>query len=169
LWIGVDVFFVLSGFLIGRILLRQVRNGRVDYRGFYVRRVARIVPAYYLVLTVAAIVLSRLPTFAPLYATLSSRDLVAGGLKDALFLNNYLRSGPDVMGWAWSLCVEEHFYLVLPVFLSMLFRISPRSRLAVVALLPLLLCSAAPYREPRSCYGTTSAFNRTHSDGLLSA
>jgi peptidoglycan/LPS O-acetylase OafA/YrhL len=171
LWFGVDMFFVLSGFLIGRIVLRQVRLGHLDYRGFYVRRAARIIPAYYLVLVVAVVVLSRCAAFAPLYGTLSRAALLRGGLKDAVFLNNYLRGGPEVMGWAWSLSVEEHFYLVLPLFLRMLFRVSSPIRLVVMLVLPLfplLIRAGAFLANPGvQLWDGMNFFSHTRCDGLL--
>ena len=60
-WFSVDVFFVLSGFLIGRILMRQLQQGWVSFQVFYVRRVFRVFPVYYLVLTVSVLFLSSIP------------------------------------------------------------------------------------------------------------
>jgi peptidoglycan/LPS O-acetylase OafA/YrhL len=138
-WSGVDVFFVLSGFLIGRILVTQlVRDGGIGWRGFYLRRVLRIFPAYYLVLTVAVWVLARFDVGNLLFFTgaRSWRELAAGVWTDYLFVGNYVApTRPNVMSWAWSLCVEEHFYLVLPALLALTFRArTVGARLALLGL-----------------------------------
>src|SRR6516164_6968230 len=67
-----------------------------------------------------------------------------------LYLGNYSRT-TEVMGWAWSLCVEEHFYLIFPTILVLLFRFSPRIRLVgllILALLPLAIRTIAFIDDP---------------------
>lgn len=118
-WIGVDLFFVLSGFLIGGLLLSELaRHGRLDVPRFLVRRGLKLYPPYY-VFIVGLIVLPAV------------KVAVRGG--DALdrlsheffrywpnlaFLQNYVGDSPA--GHSWSLSVEEHFYLLLPVALLIL-------------------------------------------------
>lgn len=108
-WIGVQLFFVLSGFLITGVLLAT--KGREGYfRAFYVRRVLRIFPLYYLFLVTVCFVLPHVPG-APEFLT-------ADPWKNALFwvyLGNWTREGADVLGSCWSLSVEEQFYLVWPL------------------------------------------------------
>jgi peptidoglycan/LPS O-acetylase OafA/YrhL len=104
-WMGVDLFFVLSGYLIGR----QVFATREDLplgarlRTFWVKRWTRTLPLYFVVLG----------TYAFLKPWVFGAPFVGGGWSYALFLQNY---GPlkDFVQ-SWSLCVEEHFYLVLPL------------------------------------------------------
>jgi peptidoglycan/LPS O-acetylase OafA/YrhL len=167
LWIGVDIFFVLSGFLIGRMLLVELQQGRIDFRGFYIRRVARIFPAYYLVLTVALIGFFTL-------STISRTDLLRAALANYLYISNYVpgHASPNFMGWAWSLCVEEHFYLLFPVLLTALFGCcGRRGRLAVLAafpLLPLAARAAAFVRQPGTVLWNDMHWQtHTHCDGLL--
>ncbi len=171
LWSGVDAFFVLSGFLIGRILLLQGRDGVLDYRGFYVRRFARIVPAYWVALTIAVVVLSRFPAFAPLYGSRSVAELLRAAIPNYLFVNNYVRGEIDVMGWAWSLCVEEHFYLVLPIVLSLLRPPASRRTLLVLALLPVAPLAARAleyYTQPNvRLWDGLNFYSHTRCDGLL--
>lgn len=113
-WVGVDVFFVLSGFLIGTQLFKEVsRTGRVDLRSFYLRRAFRIFPAFFVVLGFYAI----FPAFrdAPTMQSVWSF---------ATFTVNFdfdPRIG-RAFTQAWSLCVEEHFYLVLPLLVLLLHR-----------------------------------------------
>ena len=115
-WVGVDVFFALSGFLITRILLAS-RESPHYYGSFYVRRALRIFPLYYAVLGVLLAV--------GLLA--ASRGIGLGDLTphqlsyiwiNALYLSNFalafLRSNVIPLDISWSLAVEEQFYLVYP-------------------------------------------------------
>ncbi|HEX8698200.1 MAG TPA: acyltransferase, partial [Myxococcaceae bacterium] len=103
-WMGVNLFFVLSGYLIGR----QVFATREDLplgarlRTFWVKRWTRTLPLYFLVLGVYA-----------LKPWVLGTPFVGGGWEYALFLQNYAPLQDFVQ--SWSLCVEEHFYLVLPL------------------------------------------------------
>ena len=109
--IGVDLFFVISGFLITLLLLRERRrNGSISLRAFYVRRCWRILPAY-LVFLGALFVLSVFGV-----VDLTERDW-AGALT---YTVNFRPGTSWVMGHLWSLSVEEHFYLLWPVLLLLL-------------------------------------------------
>jgi peptidoglycan/LPS O-acetylase OafA/YrhL len=110
-WIGVQLFFVLSGFLITRNLLDS-RDSPHYLRSFYVRRVLRIFPLYYLTLFVALIVL---PHFVPI--STGALDSHANQIWLWTFLSNWAQPfGFEVSGFShfWSLAVEEQFYLVWP-------------------------------------------------------
>ena len=112
---GVDLFFVLSGFLIGGLLLREVKiTGRLDVRRFLIRRGFKIWPAYYVFLCVAFVQLIR-------HKQLSINS--ASSYVPFLFnLQNYI--GPfDLNIHTWSLAVEEHFYLALPILLWCLLKL----------------------------------------------
>ena len=119
-WTGVDLFFVLSGFLITGILLDTRESGRY-FSTFYARRFLRIFPLYYLVLFIAFVVL---PNFPALHALLLGSE----GPVDLppqwpywLYLTNFsIAEGGWVHGWvdvAWSLAIEEQFYLVWPLLI----------------------------------------------------
>jgi peptidoglycan/LPS O-acetylase OafA/YrhL len=168
LWTGVDIFFVLSGFLIGRILLADlVDDGSLRFGRFYARRSFRIFPAYYLVLVTALFVLApfNIAHFGSYLAFTGAQDfeaLRAGAWPNFVYLNNYAApSGGDVMTWGWSLCVEEHFYLLLPTLLALIFLVrSPALRAALLVactLLP-LAARAAIYASGR---GADHAFYYT--------
>jgi len=113
-WIGVDLFFVLSGFLITGILLDS--KGRPGYfRVFYARRILRIFPLYF---TVLAVLLVILPTLG-LDVFLQDPHAIAAGLWPWFFLTNILMSvtgnNPTLgIQVSWSLSVEEQFYLLWP-------------------------------------------------------
>ena len=143
-WTGIDIFFVLSGFLIGRMLMLDlVRKGRLYYTAFILRRSFRIFPAYYLVISISLFVIAPLgiPVFNFLYGTGDWNELLNSSWANYFYLVNYVRPGnePSILSWAWSLCVEEHFYLILPPVLWLLFRCkSSRVRLPGLVALVLL-------------------------------
>ena len=109
---GVDFFFVLSGFLITTLLLREYdKTGAISLRGFYWRRILRIVPVYFLVVSIMAfywIVVKGQTEY------LRSLPYYYG------FLSNYLRLDIPLLSPTWSLAVEEQYYLVWPLLLVLL-------------------------------------------------
>ena len=113
-WIGVDLFFVLSGYLIGSQLLRPyTQNRRLSFAGFYVRRALRILPAYIAVVIVYFTVpaFREQPSLPPLWKFLTfTQNFGLNSLATGAFSN------------AWSLCVEEHFYLMLPLIVIWLMK-----------------------------------------------
>src|SRR5260221_9078427 len=140
-WSGVDLFFVLSGFLIGGILL-DAKDSSNYFKIFYARRFLRIVPVYYTTL----LCLFGLSTWAKLHAGASAAWIVE---RDApwslfvLFLHNFWMASSNAMGSGhlavfWSLAVEEQFYLTLP----WLVRYFDRKRVMVLAIEVILLAPA---------------------------
>ncbi|MCC6212385.1 MAG: acyltransferase [Burkholderiales bacterium] len=144
LWLGVDAFFVLSGFLIGGILLDQ-RAARNLFRVFYARRALRIFPAYFLLL--ACWWIARRFAAAPGMDWLM--EPAFPGWPYLLYAQNFLMvhegaTGPNFVAATWSLAIEEQFYLLFPLVLRSL---SARAMLpalsAGVALAPILRAAAA--------------------------
>lgn len=126
IWFGMDLFFLLSGFLIGSMLLRDPEATRpASAARFWARRAFRIIPPYYVVLT--------LLTLAPI----TSPAQRANVWHEYLYLTNYLPVPTEpVMLWAWSLCVEEHFYFAVPVVLAAVSALrTPSRRLAALGAL----------------------------------
>lgn len=122
-FIGVDVFFVISGFLITTHLLAELdREGRVRFARFYARRARRILPAAFVV--IAASVVAAVIWYPPLLMGEVWKDAVA----TALYVPNYLfavegtdylaEQTPSLFQHYWSLGVEEQFYLLWPVVLA---------------------------------------------------
>jgi peptidoglycan/LPS O-acetylase OafA/YrhL len=112
--LGVDLFFVLSGFLVSGLLFREYRaTGTVRTGRFLIRRGFKIYPAFY-VFGIATVLL-RLRAGD----TLTRADIAA----ELLFVQNY---GPHVWSHTWSLAVEEHFYLLLALLVVLLSRWVPR-------------------------------------------
>lgn len=144
---GMDLFFVLSGFLIGSILLRSIEvEGTQNLRRFYIRRVARTFPAYYLVLAVLA-------------ATQTlTRNQIHNLPYEFVYATNFLslHRNDVVMSWGWSLALEEQFYLTVPLLFFALTKLRrDRSRIALLVglwLLPLitrlvLLVAKSPWND----------------------
>ena len=119
--LGVDLFFVLSGFLITALMLKEHdRVGRISFRGFYRRRVFRLLPALVLFLAAHFVwaLLTNIPT-APLSAGTELRNEIAtiiGALFFSLNLIGYFGDYMPTLGSAhlWSLAVEEQFYFIWP-------------------------------------------------------
>ena len=107
-WIGVDLFFVLSGYLIGGQLLAPIAGGnKVDLGRFFTRRVLRIMPAYFVVLAVYFL----LPSWR------EYPDMSQPLWKFLLSIQNIALHGGIAFSHAWSLAVEDQFYLALPFIL----------------------------------------------------
>ncbi len=128
---GVDVFFVLSGFLIAGMLAdERSRTGRLGLGLFYVRRLIRLWPA--LALTVLI-------------------DVVLGGdhvdmvWANLLYVSNFVPILDIGLGWLWSLAIEEQFYLLCPWLVRGLARLRARARIGVLAGIALALCGVAAW------------------------
>lgn len=139
--LGVDLFFVLSGFLITTLLLQELdEHGRIALTDFYVRRIRRLFPALILVLFGVAV-----------YAATTSPSLRAAGLKrDALASLFYVAnwhyiwaeqsyfaqfSAPSPLLHVWSLAVEEQWYVFWPPVLAVLWRVLRRNHAALLGVL----------------------------------
>jgi peptidoglycan/LPS O-acetylase OafA/YrhL len=142
-WIGVDLFFVLSGFLIGGLLFREfMKYGSISFGRFFIRRGLKIYPPFYVLFVVCLIVKSYLGPMP------TGREI----LGELLFLQNYLG---NFCGPTWSLAVEEHFYLFLPLVLFVLMRRNPKSAnpFAQIPLLFLILAvGELGLRVLNACY-----------------
>jgi peptidoglycan/LPS O-acetylase OafA/YrhL len=112
-WCGVDLFFVLSGFLISNQLFAEWQNKeRISLKVFYLKRAFRILPPYFFVLLIYIFV----PSF-------HEREKLAPLWKMFTFTQNYGQNIQDygTFSHAWSLCVEEQFYLIFPLLLILIF------------------------------------------------
>lgn len=124
--VGVEVFFVLSGFLIGQILIRNLQreNSFKSIVNFWVRRWFRILPLYYLMLMVKFFFID---------------DSIGGNVLYYIFFlqNNFY--GIQFYAVTWSLVIEEWFYITLPIFLFVAFKLSRKRVKTVVALFALFI------------------------------
>ncbi|MGQ0442146.1 MAG: acyltransferase family protein [Methylophilaceae bacterium] len=118
---GVDVFFVMSGFLISGILFKQyTKEGHLNLKNFYIRRYLRLTPAYYFMLTI--------------YWLLSANNSNAIWA-NYLYVSNFLDYQHQAAGWTWSLAVEEQFYFIYPLILMAVFKWAKHLGWVLLALL----------------------------------
>jgi len=119
-WIGVDLFFVLSGFLISSLLFAELRDsGQLRIRRFLVRRGLKIYPSYYAAfgtITLLWVLRSTLPG-----APDSSTAILTDIWPNAVFIQNYIVPHTYIWPHSWTVAIEEHFYFGLPFFLIALF------------------------------------------------
>ena len=125
-WMGVDLFFVLSGFLIGGQLLRLISQKReINFIEFYTNRAFRILPAYLVVMSIYFLVpFTREGSgLQPLWQFLS--------FSVNLFIDT---SHSNTFSHVWSLCIEEYFYLVFPIVVLLLRNRSSTTKIVMIAL-----------------------------------
>ncbi len=139
-FIGVDIFYVISGYLITGLILREIeKTGTLDLRSFYQRRIKRLLPTSVFVLFVTALFAWIL--FPPITRDALGRDLFAA----ATYISNYLfawwqndyqnlNATPSPFIHYWSLAVEEQFYLVWPIFILFLARYGKKVILGGIAI-----------------------------------
>ncbi|MGH3330445.1 MAG: acyltransferase family protein [Nocardioidaceae bacterium] len=147
-FLGVDLFFVLSGFLIMSLLLdEQRRTGRLDLMAFWGARARRLLPAVALLLVV---VLWVLPALGARWGQRVAGDAwaAAGYVSNWWFIgsdDSYVdqANGPSPLLHTWSLAIEEQWYVVLPLLLVLAFRLGLSRRLLTFALLLSTVGSAA--------------------------
>ena len=124
-FVGVDIFFVLSGYLITGNLLREIKtNGRINFKEFYARRIRRLLPASSVVLlaTLIAAIFWFPPLLMPgLAVDLTSAGLYGSNIDFAVRATDYFASSviPSPVLHFWSLGVEEQFYLFWPLLISL--------------------------------------------------
>jgi peptidoglycan/LPS O-acetylase OafA/YrhL len=126
-FIGVDIFYVISGFLITGLLMREIeRTGTINFREFYSRRFRRLLPTSFFVLLITALI-----SWILIPSTMRSslgRDIIAA----SLYVSNYLfawwqadyqnlDATPSPLIHYWSLAVEEQFYLIWPLLILLFF------------------------------------------------
>lgn len=136
--LGVTIFFVLSGYLITTLMrIEHTRSGSIDYRGFYLRRLLRLMPPLLLVVSAVGLLSA---------VSLLDGGFSWGGLLSALFyFGNYYAIAHDFhgmpagLGVVWSLAIEEHYYLFYPPLAALLLRVG---RVGLSATLLSILCVA---------------------------
>lgn len=120
-WVGVDLFFVLSGFLVGGLLITEYEKyGKIDAKRFLIRRGFKIYPLYYLFFGYLFLMPMAKAVFGGGDPAATFLDLWQKYWPNLLFLNGYLGDNP--ISHTWTLAIEEHFYLILPFFLIVAFK-----------------------------------------------
>lgn len=140
-WVGVDLFFVLSGFLVSGLLFKQhTKEGQIRPINFLVRRGFKIYPAFWVFLAASA----------AFFAFTNATDYWPKLIHESLFIQNYTYDGARFWRHTWSLAVEEHFYIGLPLLFLFIqkdrFRSLPRIVLTIC--LGVFACKCINYFRP---------------------
>lgn len=167
-FIGVDVFFVLSGYLVTQVLLGDLREGgTIGYRRFYARRFRRLLPAAVVVLAVTALV------FPEIAAPVELADAEGAIRAAALYASNWFFIGQAENYFAgnvqaspvvhfWSLSVEEQFYLGWPLLLGGLYRAARRVGERAWTVVRVVVAAAALVSLGRALMLADTALNRAY-------
>lgn len=134
-YIGVDIFYVISGYLITGLILREIeRDGRLNFKAFYLRRIKRLLPTSFFILMATALVSWYL--YPGTMRDELGKDILAASVYVSNFLFAFwqmdyqnLNAIPPVVIHFWSLAVEEQFYLFWPVIVLIAFKAGGRKRL----------------------------------------
>ena len=171
-WIGVDLFFVLSGFLISTIIFREVAlTGKFDARRFWLRRGLKIWPAY--VVAYGGMAIAQVGLASVVGDWKRAGEIVLDAGVNLMFLQNYARD--SAWSHSWSLAVEEHFYtfLALTIAVCLAFR-SGSARRRMSPIVAWFFCIAvfslaSRYHAAHVLGDWRSAYYETHNraDGLL--
>ena len=151
-WMGVDLFFVLKGFLISGLMFSEYRkNGTIQFKRFFIRRGFKIYPAFYSFVAFIALIELYRHHFSPL----------SKYLHEIFFVQSYWLG---IWVYTWSLAVEEHFYILLPLLLLLLLRFSPGGQnpfraIPAIFLAVAILCIAS---RAISAFAVPADFNRAY-------
>ena len=146
-FVGVDIFFVISGYLITSLILGEMAEGRFSLLSFYERRIRRIFPALFAVLAFCVVLASIL--FLPRELQSFDNSLLAATffVSNIYFYggNGYFAASPDTLPLlhTWSLSIEEQFYIVFPLLLSLAIGLGRRVWVGLIAVLFLLSLAAS--------------------------
>ena len=125
--LGVDLFFVISGFLIGTILFKEFKKtNTINFKSFYIRRLLRLLPVYVFSMVIGQYFLQG-----------HGADRWDTVWTNLLYINNYVT--PSYMLWTWSLAIEEQFYIVIPFLIVFLFPLFRKKRyiFTLLAIIPI--------------------------------
>ena len=159
-YVGVDIFFVISGYLITSIIFREMKEGSFTYLRFYTRRARRILPALLAVIvaTTAAAFLLFLPDDLIEYGRIIIYTLLFGSnfrlAAEPGYFHHSMQENPLLH--MWSLSVEEQFYLLWPTLLALMLGLLPERRhkqtVLSLCILSLLAAEALVHIWPRSAF-----------------
>lgn len=125
-WLGVDIFFVISGYLISNIIISELNNGTFSFRKFYLRRIQRILPALF------STILLTIPFAYFLLTPKAMEEYINSTISSVFFYANYYFMNLDFYAaeptkimpllHTWSLAIEEQYYLIFPVLVFVAFK-----------------------------------------------
>ncbi len=160
-FIGVDIFFVISGFLITKIIFKQINDGEFNLSNFYLKRIKRLLPLFFSV-AIVSLILGYFLLYPSIYKVLS-RDVIASNL----FLANVMASisgnyfdadKVKPLLHLWSLAVEEQFYIIFPTLFLVLFKFLNRYKLFILLILFLSSLMLAEWMSATPRYAHYSYF-----------
>lgn len=136
-WIGVEIFFVMSGYLVGTLIFNEInKTGKFDITRFLIRRGFKIYPSYYLFFA-----------FTLIYYKLKSIEIIkAKVFSEMFFYQNYMKG---FWNHTWSLAVEEHFYIILSILILLIVlieKIDLFPRIAILAILFVFVLRCVKYK-----------------------
>ncbi|WP_158971645.1 acyltransferase family protein [Paraglaciecola sp. L3A3] len=145
-YVGVDIFFVLSGYLISLIIIKEIKENSFKFSNFFLRRIRRLLPMALTIYTFCLFV------FLFIYPNIYFQKILNAILASSFFSSNILfwQQGGyftshvlelNPLLHTWSLSVEEQFYFLFPIFLLLLFKITSSIKLQLLLIIALILCS----------------------------
>lgn len=154
-WTGVDLFFVLSGSLIGTLLFKEInRSEKLNFSRFYTRRALRLWPAYYLMVG-CSFILSMSQGL--------SIEAAQSFLPNLVHVQNYFPNA--ITASTWSLAVEEHFYLLLPLLVVAIISLERKTNKSVypaVGFAVMVACLVVRSATTPSVFSALTCYFPTH-------
>ncbi len=157
-FVGVDIFFVISGFLISSIIFAEIAGSRFSIAGFYERRIRRIFPALFAMLLVFSVFacVFLLPSELVEYAKTLMATTVSGSNFYLWTQSGYFdHRNSNPLLHTWSLAVEEQFYILFPIFLVLVRKVFPRrlrESVVVLSIFSLVLSAIVVVRNPSTAF-----------------
>jgi len=163
-WLGVDLFFVLSGFLITDILLRTIETKNF-LRNFYIRRFLRIFPLYYLTIIICLFVIPNLGLPVHLDYYINNQLAFWTFTQNWLFIFKSPTGSPILMHF-WSLAVEEQFYVVWPLIILLVKKTKPLLFISVFLLVAVMITRVLLWKFQIEDLAYDSLYTFTRIDGI---
>ncbi len=159
-FIGVDIFFVISGFLITSHIFREIQAGSFQWKEFYKRRINRILPAFLTMIAFCLLVSPFLLSANDLIVFTKSAFAAVVGLSNIFFLRAYgayfaPEAGEAVLLHTWTLGVEEQFYIIWPILLLLIVSLARHRLLTILAGLTIVAVVVSAYGAehfPKAAY-----------------
>lgn len=149
-FVGVDIFFVISGFLITSIIKKEIEEtSSFNFKNFYIRRIRRLFPALFVTLAITTIIVAFI--FSPTHLSSYGGSLVTSLLSVSNFFfwveSDYFNVSSKVkpLLHTWTLSIEEQFYLIWPITLLFLVKIKRKSRIFILFILTILITLILTY------------------------
>lgn len=158
-FVGVDIFFVISGYLISSIIIKELNENKFSFLKFYERRIRRIFPALFFIIIVTTVFgyfLFDFISFRDLGRTIAATSVFGSNAYFYLKVNDYFAAPNNPLLHTWSLAVEEQFYILYPASLFLIYKFQKRYvnyYLVIAALASFIFCVIkVNHNQPLSFY-----------------